>query len=180
MAVTKKNSKGATKHFIIFVHYDENDLHTIDCQYLLEETGYKSISKYIKAEGTDDLVYYFDDVERYLSVVNSVYVVECDYKPDYFRNLNDGDVYEGREVDFERKRMILPKKGLFATQYNSNLMYIFDVEVDANEEFDIKKLCVCAEGYKIIYDDKEYDSCGCDGDEDGDLVYYLDGKRIDG
>lgn len=180
MAETKKkNSKGATKHFIVFIHYCENALHTFDYECLLEDTDYESISDYIETEGTDELHFYSGDVERYLSVVNSAYVVECEKKPENFRGLEDGEEYEGREVDFERKRMILPKEELFAIQYNDNLMNIFDIEVDASEEFNIRKLCVSDNVYTIIYDDKEYECCGCDGDDNGDYEYYLDGKRID-
>lgn len=175
----KRQNKSKTKHFIIFVHYKENALHTYDSEFLLEDTGYKSVSEYIEKVGTDDLWEYENDVERFLLGVNSAYVVECNHSPQYFRNLDDGEEYEGVEVDFERKRMILPKKGLFGIQCNDNLMNIYDVEVDASEEFDIRNLCVSDNVYKIIYNDKEYECCGCDGDDNGDYIYYFNGKRID-
>lgn len=154
-------------------------MHTYDSESLLEETGYESVSDYIEKVGTEDLFEYENDVERYLSVINSAYVVECEDTPEDFRTLDDGEEYEGREVDFEKNRMILPKEDLFAIQHNDNLMNIFDVEVNASEEFDIRKLCVSNDLYKIIYDDNEYKCCGCDGDDNGDYIYYLNGERID-
>ena len=167
-----------TKYFNIFVHYDAIKAGTFDIEEILDYYEYESFEEFLEEEGESEIL---NDGDWYLTRINSVYVAESSKKHErLFGNpeLNDGETYEDEEYSYEECEYEIPKEGYAFIQKNNNLMNAFVVKANTSEEFDIYELSVTNAGNTLIYKGKEYNVAASDGDDNGNVTFYLNGEEL--
>ena len=174
----------ARKAFV-FSHYELIRTWKIDYVRLLADIGHESIKDYLKKNGD--------------------YSIQCEYSEDdgecYVGKLSEFDVLMGAASDTMRERTRSARdnewkeyktgflniskpfsiatmiKGLTCYQASDYLIEGWEIPIKAGEDFDIEELRIKSPTL-IEYKGKEYESIYYDGDDNGNYIYYLDGKRI--
>lgn len=177
-------SSPARKAFV-FSHYDLIRTWKIDSDSLLADIGKQSIKEYIKNNGDYSIQceYSEDDGECYVGKLSEFVVLmgsTSDTMRERTRSARDNEWKEYKKgflnisKPFSMATMI---KGLTCYQYSDNLIEGWEVPIKAGEDFNIQELRIKSP-FLIEYKGKEYESVYTDGDDNGDYIYYLDGKRI--
>ena len=176
-------SSTAKKAFV-FSHYDLIRTWKIDSDSLLADIGKQSIKDYLKNNGDYSIqCEYSEDVECYLGKLSEFVVLmgtASDTMRDITRSARDAEWMEYKTgflniaKPFSMATMIY---GLMCYQYSDNLIEGWEVPIKSGEDFDIQELRIKSP-FVIEYKGKEYESVYADGDDNGDYIYYLDGKKI--
>lgn len=174
------------KKVFIFVYHDMARVGVFSDKYvksMLSESKFSSVKEYYAKdrEGFMDAILSNDDSTCYFEKINGVKVIEgkvSDTRPfDLMHEVFDKTPDINHLVRFKISRARVPNKGLAYKQVSCWLGDCAELIVDSSFVFNPSKLTIKGP-YEMEYDGKPCKYSYSAGDDNGDYVFYYDGKEL--